>query len=135
MEWYVYPRTCFSELALCKQKEYCYTSNTKRTSSSSHWNLTCSCHDIVELALNNNHSLTNKTDLHKGYSWNIAKNMNLDAHDPKVSITTQTNWSVWFIVDMCCPASELLTNMIDQTFCPNELILMLIKTISNSHPC
>ena len=61
--------------------------------------------------------------------------MNLDAHDPKVSITTQTNWSVWFIVDMCCPASELLTNMIDQTYFPNELILMLIKTISNSHPC
>ena len=33
--------------------------NTKQTSSSSHWKLTCSGHDIkiAELALNNNHSL------------------------------------------------------------------------------
>ena len=35
-----------------------YWSSTKQTSSSSHWKLTCFYHDIAELALNNNHSLT-----------------------------------------------------------------------------
>ena len=47
---------CFSELALLKSNS-AYWSRTKRTSSSSHWKLTCSRHDIAELALNNNHSL------------------------------------------------------------------------------
>jgi hypothetical protein len=38
---------CFSELALWNPNSAC-TSKTKRTSSSSHWKLTCSCHDITE---------------------------------------------------------------------------------------
>ena len=56
---------CFSELALLKIQLSVLVSRTKRTSSSSRWNLTCSRHDIqtcswkiAELALNNNHSLT-----------------------------------------------------------------------------
>jgi hypothetical protein len=42
---------CFSELALCKSNSACWSS-TKRTSSSSHWKLTCSRHDIAEKLLN-----------------------------------------------------------------------------------
>jgi hypothetical protein len=38
---------CFSELALCKSYSACL-SRTKRTSSSSHWNLPCCRHDIAE---------------------------------------------------------------------------------------
>ena len=52
---------CFSELALKMSNSTCW-SRTKRTSSSSHWKLTCSRHGIAgkiaEMALNNNHSLT-----------------------------------------------------------------------------
>jgi hypothetical protein len=48
------PMDCCS---LWKSNSACW-SRTKRTSSSSHWKLICSCHDIAELALNNNHSLT-----------------------------------------------------------------------------
>jgi hypothetical protein len=42
---------CPSELALYKSNSACW-SRTKRTSSSSHWKLTCSCHDIAEKLLN-----------------------------------------------------------------------------------
>ena len=42
---------CFSELALLKSNSACL-SRTKRTSSSSHWKLTCSRHDIAEKLLN-----------------------------------------------------------------------------------
>jgi hypothetical protein len=38
---------CFSDQALYKSNSACWPS-TKRTSSSSHWTLTCSCHDIAE---------------------------------------------------------------------------------------
>jgi hypothetical protein len=52
---------CFNELALLKSNP-AFSSRTKRTSSSSHWWLTCFRHNIAEqllnLALNNNHSLT-----------------------------------------------------------------------------
>jgi hypothetical protein len=55
---------CFSELALLKSNSACW-SRTKWTSSSSHWKLTCSHHDIAEKLLNwhwnNNHSLTKLT--------------------------------------------------------------------------
>jgi hypothetical protein len=47
---------CFCELALWKSNSTCW-SRTKRTSSSSHWKLTCSRHNIDELLLSNNHSL------------------------------------------------------------------------------
>jgi hypothetical protein len=42
---------CFSELALWKSNSACWSS-TKRTSSSYHWKLTCSRHDIAEKLLN-----------------------------------------------------------------------------------
>jgi hypothetical protein len=42
---------CFSELALYKSNSVCWSS-TKRTSSSSHWKLTCSRYDIAEKLLN-----------------------------------------------------------------------------------
>ena len=42
---------CFSELALYKSNSACW-SRTKRTSSSSHWILTWSHHDIAENFLN-----------------------------------------------------------------------------------
>ena len=42
---------CFNELALCKSNSTCW-SRTKLTSSSSHWKLTCSCHNIAEKLLN-----------------------------------------------------------------------------------
>jgi hypothetical protein len=42
---------CFSELALLKSNSACW-SRTKWTSSSYHWKLTCSRHDIVEKLLN-----------------------------------------------------------------------------------
>jgi hypothetical protein len=52
---------CFSELALYKFNSV-YWSRTKRTSSSYHWQLTCSRHykaeNNAEFRLNNNHSLT-----------------------------------------------------------------------------
>ena len=38
---------CFSELGLWKSKSVCWSS-TKQSSSSSHWKLTCSRHDIAE---------------------------------------------------------------------------------------
>jgi hypothetical protein len=38
---------CFSELALSKSNSVCW-SRIKQTSSSSHWKLTCSRHDIYE---------------------------------------------------------------------------------------
>jgi hypothetical protein len=44
---HVYPQTCFSELALYKFNSACW-SRTKRTSSSSHWKLTCTRHNITE---------------------------------------------------------------------------------------
>ena len=51
---------CFSELALLISNSACW-SRTKRTSSSSHWKLTCSRYDIAkniaELSLNNIHHL------------------------------------------------------------------------------
>jgi hypothetical protein len=37
---------CFNKLALSKSNQACWSS-TKRTSSSSHWKLTCSRHDIA----------------------------------------------------------------------------------------
>ena len=53
--------SCFSELAILKSSLGCWSS-TKQTSSSSHWKLTCSCHDMAEkiayVALNYNHPLT-----------------------------------------------------------------------------
>ena len=42
---------CFSELALWKYNSVCWSS-TKWTSSSSHWKLTCSRHNIAEKLLN-----------------------------------------------------------------------------------
>ena len=42
---------CFSELALLKSNSACW-SGTKQTSSSSHWKLTCSHHDLAEKLLN-----------------------------------------------------------------------------------
>jgi hypothetical protein len=42
---------CFSELALLKSNSACW-SRTKWTSSSYHWKLTCSRHDIAEKLLN-----------------------------------------------------------------------------------
>jgi hypothetical protein len=42
---------CFSDLALYKSNK-AYWSSTKRTSSSSHWKLTCSRHDVAEKLLN-----------------------------------------------------------------------------------
>ena len=41
---------CFSELAVQNSNSVCWSS-TKRTSSSSHWKLTCSRHDIAEKLL------------------------------------------------------------------------------------
>jgi hypothetical protein len=52
---------CFSELKTMKI-QLSVLSGTKQTPSSSHWNVTCSCHNIAEklltLALYNNHSLS-----------------------------------------------------------------------------
>ena len=68
MERHVYTRSVvslsvsvfikFRDLALHKYNS-AYSSRTKRTSSSCHWKLTCSRHDIAEnlLTLNNNHQL------------------------------------------------------------------------------
>ena len=57
---------CFRELVLYKSNSLCW-SRTKRTSSSFHWKLNSSRHDIAEnigeLALNNNHSLETTTGL------------------------------------------------------------------------
>jgi hypothetical protein len=41
---------CFSDLALCKSNSACW-SRTKQTSSSFHWHLACSRHDIAEQLL------------------------------------------------------------------------------------
>jgi hypothetical protein len=55
---------CFSELSLYKSNQACWSS-TKRTSSSSHWQLTCSRHDIAEncwvkeQSLNHSHIVVN----------------------------------------------------------------------------
>ena len=47
--------SCFSELELYKSNSACWSSTRRTSSSSSHWKLTCSRHDIakkiVELAL------------------------------------------------------------------------------------
>ena len=45
-----------------KSTSACWSS-TKRTSSSSHWKLTCSRHDVAELALNNNQSINQSTSI------------------------------------------------------------------------
>ena len=58
VERHVYPWTVVS---VSKKSNSAGWSRTKRTSSSSHWKLTCSRHDIAEKllsSLNNNHSLT-----------------------------------------------------------------------------
>ena len=62
---------CLSELELLKSNSACW-SRTNWTSSSSHYKLTCSRHDmaakIVELAFNNTHSLTHLKTCYAQYS-------------------------------------------------------------------
>jgi hypothetical protein len=56
---------CFSELTLLNSTSRVCLPSTERKTSLSHWNVTCSRHDIAEniahFALKNNHSLTHLT--------------------------------------------------------------------------
>jgi hypothetical protein len=62
---------CFGELALYKSNSAC-CSSTKRTSSSSHWKLTCSRHDIAEKLLNLRYAtITHSLLIPKACYWNI----------------------------------------------------------------
>ena len=61
-------KCCFSELVLYKSNSV-YWSRAQRTLSTSHWQLPCSCHNkaekLLNIALNNNHSLTLFNHLNK----------------------------------------------------------------------
>ena len=60
---------CFSELVLWKSNSVCWSS-TKRTSSSSHWKLTCSQNDIANKFLNWCKTTITRT-LWKGFAFRI----------------------------------------------------------------
>ena len=83
--------SCFSMLALYKSNSACW-SGTKRTSSSSHWTVTCFHHYLAELVLSNNHSLTIQRNwqhwVHKTQDADKQKNIEKSIHTHNVLDTT-----------------------------------------------
>jgi hypothetical protein len=117
-------------------------SSTKQSSSSSHWKLTCSCHDwyswhIAELAVSNNHSLTHWIATGRWFSPGppVSYTNKTDCHDIteillKVALNTikQTNIKVIFFHN-----SILFTDNVMLPFIEDFKIIFSMKN-TNTEP-